>query len=416
MKRTSKKLLSFILAVVMVVTSCSVGFTAFAADGSSQSTGYWNNTTDAEDAYKSIQSLIDQLVPTILGIEVESEGSKKTIGELLGMSEDDVKNADLQTVVSKASPKLMSLLSSSEVTDETVKNFILNHSDKTGISGSQWNDKYIRYFSYLNGNGAQDMSFYDLYNFCENNKGSSDTELANYCEDTLKKLDALLAVCAAAERGYDSTSTKATAAYEALLNTEGGEEWDPTYPVSDSFYDGPTADSIGSIKVGYDKDENGNITYVYEDEESGTAIKDLKESAFTDGVTAANKFFESIGDSTKVNNPAEALIYYYANFKGIIYNSKDSGEESLALSFGNALIYLKQAEAGGKPITTKMLGGDVEDITLANYDTVLGKRLATYAPDDADRESKKAYYYAKMIYTCLLMQQVRLTFHSTATR
>ncbi len=401
MKRTSKKLLSFILAVVMVVTSCSVGFTAFAADGSSQSTGYWNNTTDAEDAYKSIQSLIDQLVPTILGIEVENEGSKKTIGELLGMSEDDIKNADLQTVVSKASPKLMSLLSKSEVTNETVKNFILNHSDKTGISRSQWNDKYIRYFSYLNGNGAQDMSFYDLYNFCENNKGSSDTGLANYCEDTLKKLDALLAVCAAAERGYDSTSAKTTAAYEALLNTESGEEWEATYPVSDSFYDGPTADYIGSIKVGYDKDENGNITYVYEDEEKGTAIKDLKDKAFTDGVTAANKFFESIGDSTKVSNPAEALIYYYANFKGTIYNSKDSGENSLALSFGNALIYLKQAEAGGKPITTKMLGGDVEDITLANYDTVLGKRLATFAPDDADRESKKAYYYAKMIYTCL---------------
>ena len=35
MKRTSKKLLSFFLAVVMVVTSCSVGFTAFAADGGS---------------------------------------------------------------------------------------------------------------------------------------------------------------------------------------------------------------------------------------------------------------------------------------------------------------------------------------------------------------------------------------------
>ena len=147
MKRTSKKLLSFILAVVMVVTSCSVGFTAFAADGSSQSTGYWNNTTDAQDAYQSIQSLIDQLVPTILGIEVENKGSKKTVGELLGMSEDDVKNADLKTVVAKASPKLMSLLSKSEVTDETVKNFILNHSDKTGISGSRWGGEYIRYLS-----------------------------------------------------------------------------------------------------------------------------------------------------------------------------------------------------------------------------------------------------------------------------
>lgn len=401
MKRTSKKLLSFILAVVMIVTSCSVGFTAFAADGSSQSTGYWNNTTDAEDAYKSIQSLIDQLVPTILGIEVESEGSKKTIGELLGMSEDDVKNADLQTVVAKASPKLMSLLSSSEVTDETVKNFILNHSDKTGISGSQWNDKYIRYFSYLNGNGAQDMSFYDLYSFCENNKDSSDAELANYCNDTLNTLNALIAVCASAERDYDSTSASEANAYRLLIGAAKGSGKKKTYPVRAAIEKGATVEEIGNIKVVVKTDSNGNITSITANDSTGTPIKDLKDKAFTDGVTSANKFFESIGDSTRVSGPADALLYYYTNFLGFIYNSNDSGNRSLALSFGNALIYLKQAEAGGKPITTKMLGGDVEDITLANYDTVLGNRLATYAPDDADRESKKAYYYAKMIYTCL---------------
>lgn len=401
MKRTSKKLLSFILAVVMIVTSCSVGFTAFAADGSSQSTGYWNNTTDAEDAYKSIQSLIDQLVPTILGIEVESEGSKKTIGELLGMSEDDVKNADLQTVVAKASPKLMSLLSSSEVTDETVKNFILNHSDKTGISGSQWNDKYIRYFSYLNGNGAQDMSFYDLYSFCENNKDSSDAELANYCNDTLNTLNALIAVCASAERDYDSTSASEANAYRLLIGAAKGSGKKKTYPVRAAIEKGATVEEIGNIKVVVKTDSNGNITSITANDSTGTPIKDLKDKAFTDGVTSANKFFESIGDSTRVSGPADALLYYYTNFLGFIYNSNDSGNRSLALSFGNALIYLKQAEAGGKPITTKMLGGDVEDITLANYDTVLGNRLATYAPDDANRESKKAYYYAKMIYTCL---------------
>lgn len=401
MKRTSKKLLSFILAVVMIVTSCSVGFTAFAADGSSQSTSYWNNTTDAEDAYKSIQSLIDQLVPTILGIEVESEGSKKTIGELLGMSEDDVKNADLQTVVAKASPKLMSLLSSSEVTDETVKNFILNHSDKTGISGSQWNDKYIRYFSYLNGNGAQDMSFYDLYNFCENNKDNSDAELANYCNDTLNTLNALIAVCASAERDYDSTSASEANAYRLLIGAAKGSGKKKTYPVRAAIEKGATVEEIGNIKVVVKTDSNGNITSITANDSTGTPIKDLKDKAFTDGVTSANKFFESIGDSTRVSGPADALLYYYTNFLGFIYNSNDSGNRSLALSFGNALIYLKQAEAGGKPITTKMLGGDVEDITLANYDTVLGNRLATFAPDDANRESKKAYYYAKMIYTCL---------------
>lgn len=401
MKRTSKKLLSFILAVVMVVTSCSVGFTAFAADGSSQSTGYWNNTTDAQDAYQSIQSLIDQLVPTILGIEVESEGSKKTVGELLGMSEDDVKNADLKTVVAKASPKLMSLLSKSEVTDETVKNFILNHSDKTGISGSQWNDKYIRYFSYLNGNGAQDMSFYDLYNFCENNKDNSDAELANYCKGTLDTLNALIAVCASAERDYDSTSASEANAYRLLIGAAKGSGRKKTYPVKAAIQKGATVEEIGKIKVVVKTNNNGNITSITVNDDDGTPIKDLKDKAFTDGVTSANKFFESIGDSTRVSGPADALLYYFTNFLALIYNSNDSGDLSLALSFGNALIYLKQAEAGGKPITTKMLGGDVEDITLANYDTVLGKRLATFAPDDADRESKKAYYYAKMIYTCL---------------
>ena len=401
MKRTSKKLLSFILAVVMIVTSCSVGFTAFAADGSSQSTGYWNNTTDAEDAYKSIQSLIDQLVPTILGIEVESEGSKKTIGELLGMSEDDVKNADLQTVVAKASPKLMSLLSKSEVTDETVKNFILNHSDKTGISGSQWNDKYIRYFSYLNGNGAQDMSFYDLYNFCENNKDNSDAELANYCKETLNTLNALIAVCASAERNYDSTSASEANAYRLLIGAAKGSGRNKTYPVRAAIQKGATVEEIGKIKVVVKTNNDGNITSITVNDKTGTPISKLTNTAFTNGVTAANKFFESIGDSTRVSGPADALLYYFTNFLGFIYNTNDSGNLSLALSFGNALIYLKQAEAGGKPITTKMLGGDVEDITLANYDTVLGKRLATFAPDDADRESKKAYYYAKMIYTCL---------------
>lgn len=401
MKRTSKKLLSFILAVVMVVTSCSVGFTAFAADGSSQSTGYWNNTTDAQDAYQSIQSLIDQLVPTILGIEVENKGSKKTVGELLGMSEDDVKNADLKTVVAKASPKLMSLLSKSKVTDETVKNFILNHSDKTGISGSQWNDKYIRYFSYLNGNGPQDMSFYDLYNFCENNKDSSDAELANYCKETLNTLNALIAVCASAERDYDSTSASEANAYRLLIGAAKGSGKKKTYPVRAAIQKGATVEEIGNIKVAVKTDNNGSITSITANDKTGTPIKDLKDKAFTDGVTSANKFFESIGDSTRVSGPADALLYYYTNFLGFIYNSNDSGNLSLALSFGNALIYLKQAEAGGKPITTKMLGGDVEDITLANYDTVLGKRLATFAPDDADRESKKAYYYAKMIYTCL---------------
>ena len=407
MKRTSKKLLSFILAVVMVVTSCSVGFTAFAADGSSKTTGYWNNTTDANEAYSSIQSLIDQLVPTILGIEVDSDGAKKSIGSLLGMSDEDIKNADLQTVIAKASPKLLTLLSSSAVTDETIKNFIINHADKTGISASQWSDKYIRYFSYLNGEGTQDMSFYDLYKFCENNKNSSDATLAEYCTETLKKLDTLLGICAAAENSYDSTSANEASAYQTLMSVSQGSGKKKTYPIQTAIKKGAAVSDIENIKVVVTTDATtGKVTRITIDTTTdgsgnGVAIKNLQDQVFKDGVTAANKFFESIGDSTRVNNPAEALLYYYATPTALIYNTTDSGSSSLALSFGNALTYLKLAEDGGKPITTKMLGGDVEDITIANYDTVLGARLAAYAPDDANRESKKAYYYSKMIYDCL---------------
>lgn len=402
MKRTSKKLLSFILAVVMVVTSCSVGFTAFAADDSSKSTGYWNNTTDAQDAYKSIESLIDELVPTILGIEIDNE----TIGSLLGMSADEIKKADLKTVIAKASPLLLGLLGSTEVTDETKKNFIINHSDKTLISAGQWNDKYLRYFSYLDGNGKQDMTFYDLYAFCENNQNSSDAELATYCTDTITNyLDPLLTVCAAAENAYNSGANAANSAYDALL---GADKMDPvmpwlgvTYPVQDAISDGSTAEEIGQIKVSVTLTEAGNIDYISYDDDNGTPINDLKDQyqEFADGIKTVNDFFESIGDSTRVSTVSEALVSYYANFDGTLYNNQ--GMQSDSVSFGNALLYLKLAEDGGKPITTKMLGGNVEDLTVANYDTVLGARLADFSNNDPDRESKKTSYYAKMIYNCL---------------
>ena len=43
--KTGKKLLSLFLAVVMMVTTCSVGFTAFAAD---KDKGIWKNSTSAD--------------------------------------------------------------------------------------------------------------------------------------------------------------------------------------------------------------------------------------------------------------------------------------------------------------------------------------------------------------------------------
>ena len=66
MKKTSKKLLSFFLAVVMIVTSCSVGFTAFAEDKKETTAdSYWNDVTSAEGAFDAIGGIIDYALPSI---------------------------------------------------------------------------------------------------------------------------------------------------------------------------------------------------------------------------------------------------------------------------------------------------------------------------------------------------------------
>ncbi|MCH5314689.1 MAG: hypothetical protein J1E81_02150 [Eubacterium sp.] len=66
--RTSKKLLSFFLAVVMVVTTCSVGITAFAQDNSKS---IWTTDAKAQDAFDALNSLADDLLPgVLLGIDV----------------------------------------------------------------------------------------------------------------------------------------------------------------------------------------------------------------------------------------------------------------------------------------------------------------------------------------------------------
>lgn len=58
--KTSKKLLSFFLAVVMVITTCSVGFTAFAQDNSNS---IWETSSDAEAAFNSLNGLADDYLP-----------------------------------------------------------------------------------------------------------------------------------------------------------------------------------------------------------------------------------------------------------------------------------------------------------------------------------------------------------------
>lgn len=65
MRKTSKKILSLFLAVVMVVTTCSVGLTAFAK---TNNPSIWSTDCEAEDAYAALDSLADRLPGLLMGI------------------------------------------------------------------------------------------------------------------------------------------------------------------------------------------------------------------------------------------------------------------------------------------------------------------------------------------------------------
>lgn len=127
--KTSKKLLSFFLAVVMVVTTCSVGFTAFAQDNSNS---IWSTSSDAEAAFNSLNGLADDYLPSALiglssaistpvyekyaGDFTNEDGTPKTADELTGNEKNVIANskAILQDILGALQPVLLNALGTSQ--------------------------------------------------------------------------------------------------------------------------------------------------------------------------------------------------------------------------------------------------------------------------------------------------------------
>lgn len=383
MKKASKKLLSFFLAVVMIVTSCSVGFTAFAEDKTSTNDKYWNDVTSADGAFDAIGEIVNTALPTILGIQINGQ----TIGQLLKMSDAEVKNATLREVVAKASPLLGDALGASTSVDE--KTFLIKHSADTGITNDTDYAKYGKYFSYLKDANAQsgDVNFYDLYTFCENNQDSDNAEVAAYCKETLSKLQTMLKIEQAVYTEYNSNISTAVTAMQNIAAK-----------VSSSVKTGAkSVEEIGNTTVSGVK--IGSETY------SGTVndSKELPEVAA--GIKLAQEQIAATGADLKINTVAEAIVYYYVypatgtaiRLTNITASAVSSTKRGI--SFQNALLYIKLAEEGGTPITTKKIGGsEDEKLTLSTYQTVLKK----YITDSKYVEGSNDYYYiTKAVYDCL---------------
>ena len=142
--KTSKRILSFFLAVVMIVTTCSVGFTAFAAENKTDSNNaYWNDATNAEDAFVAIENIVDTYVPMLLNID-----AVKGLLEGLGMTITE--DSSIPELIAGLSPTLLGLLGGS-----ANKADIIETVDKQTPESF-----YDEYYAYLDGTGEETMNFY----------------------------------------------------------------------------------------------------------------------------------------------------------------------------------------------------------------------------------------------------------------
>lgn len=268
--KTGKKLLSLFLAVVMMVTTCSVGFTAFAAD---KDKGIWKNSTSADSTFDALTELVDTYVPVLLN----QPSIKKALEEKLGMTVTDT--TSISDLIMGVSPTLLNLLSSPMNKADIIDGYRKGYSDVA--------------YAYLDEKDAK-MSFYQLFSFCVNNISSSDAELAKWCEDTLNDLSALLEQFPEKQAKQQEDLNAAYDALNKVLEVLGTAEGSLD-----------TLEDIQKATVTY-KDKSYKVDDLI-------ALDDFKDVAKCfDTFTA---YFKEAGSKKKVSTMSEAIWYVLLQYQ-----------------------------------------------------------------------------------------------------
>ncbi|MCH5320801.1 MAG: hypothetical protein J1E36_03505, partial [Eubacterium sp.] len=257
--KTSKKLLSFFLAVVMVVTTCSVGFTAFAQDNKNS---IWTTSGEAEDAFNSLNGLADEFLPSLLiGLVGDSVYAK--YAKEMGKDVDDLTDAEraeieekatLQDILLALQPTVINALAGTSQSDYA--QFVSG-----GARPAEYYDYLHRYTTDEDGNKVIDddpLSFYTLYTLARDNRNNS--ELSADTRATLTEwYNQFLQISnLSVEDNAKDTILKHANAFSTAHRSEGITYSDATLYDFDLFFDDAymsemDADEKAIIEAAYDK-------------------------------------------------------------------------------------------------------------------------------------------------------------------
>ena len=333
--RTTKKLLSLFLSLVMVITSCSIGFTAFAADGNKtdKNLNYWNDSTEAEQAFDALNDLLGSLI--------QIDAIKKLL-EDNNIVKPVTDQTTLSDVVAGASPMLLKALAGGGSKEEFLRG---KYGDKYDANPDMYNEA----FAPLDNPDAKDddWSFYALYNFCQSGQDAENAALKKYCKDTLKELEKLVKAC---EKNLDTRDASDTAVRN--LN--------PSY--DDTAVAQTTHDIIGQIT---NSNVDKTLAEIITDEDMRAALNG-DDYYFDYYLNVFDKLGVSNNDNglpTALNDAATLFLYH-------------CGSKAKIILYTYVYIYLM--DKAGTPIkANKLVEGNDTVITVNNLSTI--KELYTEA-------------------------------------
>lgn len=173
--KTSKRILSFFLAVVMALTACSAGFVAFAREiNPKDNSPFSDANASAEKSTDALNGLLDSLIPTIL----DAIGDEKLAS--IGLDKNKIVNAsfDDESIKSDRFYELMNELSvwlypqlNGASMESVLKEERLSSGDaKTDAAN----------YAYLENQGSG-FDFWTLYSMCKSNAKADGNEFQQLC-------------------------------------------------------------------------------------------------------------------------------------------------------------------------------------------------------------------------------------------